>query len=193
MLTNARIPKTTTVTLSPPDEIGMSTRRAGRGGIVLSSCVRRATFLVLVGLLPTCLARLSSTARIPSSDATASVAVVVDDMPISGILAHRQLKSSKSSKTKSSKTKSSKTKSSKTKKSDKKKKKKKSSIFNKNGDGSSKSKKKSSSSSKKKSSSSKVSAYVHSTSHFPHLFTLRKLINFAVSSHHCPTFSISKS
>ena len=164
----------TTSTLTPPNEsiINRSaSRRSGRSRAATGpSIARRATLLVLVGLLPSCLARLSAGASMSSADivAAAAPAIVVGNAPIDGILTttDRELGSksskSKSSKSKSSKSKSSKSKSSKTKSSKSKssKKKKKSSVFNKAGDSSSKSKKnkksspKSSSKSKKSSSSS---------------------------------------
>ena len=143
----------------------MSARRSGRSRVVAGSSIRRANFLVLVGLLPTCLARLSAGASMSSADivAASTPTIVAGNAPTDDILTADRELGSKSSKTKSSKSKSSKTKSSKTKSSkskSSKKKNKKSSVFKKAGESSSQSKKNKSSSSsklKKMSSSTKVS------------------------------------
>lgn len=167
MLSDNLIPKNTTATLMPPDEtIDMSARRSGRSRAAAGTGIRRATFLILVGLLPTCLARLGAGASMSSADivAASTTTIVAGNAPVEDILTNDRELGSKSSKTKSSKSKSSKTKSSKSKSS--KKKNKKNSVFNKAGDSSSSQSKKnkkssSSSKSKKKSSSSKVSIRNH--------------------------------
>ena len=156
MFANDRIAKTITVTLLPPEgsgvDISTTASRIGRSSATSTTGFRRAALLVLIGILPTCLARLgagtgtsihSAGVVAPSSIvAAAATDTLLDDLTLDDILADRQLgsKSSKSkSKSKSSKSKSSKSKS-------KKKNKKKSSS-------SSKKDKKSSSDKKRKDSS----------------------------------------
>ena len=128
MFANDRIAKTITVTLLPPEgsgvDISTTASRIGRSSATSTTGFRRAALLVLIGILPTCLARLgagtgtsihSAGVVAPSSIvAAAATDTLLDDLTLDDILADRQLgsKSSKSkSKSKSSKSKSSKSKS----------------------------------------------------------------------------------
>ena len=123
MFANDRIAKTITVTLLPPEgsgvDISTTASRIGRSSATSTTGFRRAALLVLIGILPTCLARLgagtgtsihSAGVVAPSSIvAAAATDTLLDDLTLDDILADRQLgsKNSKSkSKSKSSKSKS---------------------------------------------------------------------------------------
>lgn len=123
MFANDRIAKTITVALLPPEGSGVdiftTASRMGRSSTTTGSTTgfRRAALLVLIGILPTCLARFGAGTSIHSAEFVASSSVFVaatadmplDDLTLDDILVDRQLgsKNSKSkSKSKGSKSKS---------------------------------------------------------------------------------------
>ena len=120
MFANDRIAKTITVALLPPEGSGVdifaTANRIGRSSTTSTTGFRRAALLVLIGILPTCLARFGPGTSIHSAEVVAfspvfAAAAAAADMPLTldDILADRQLgsKSSKSkSKSKGSKSKS---------------------------------------------------------------------------------------
>ena len=125
MFANDRIAKTITVALLPPEGSGVdiftTASRMGRSSTTTGSTTgfRRAALLVLIGILPTCLARFGAGTSIHSAEVVASSSVFVaaaaaadmplDDLALDDILVDRQLgsKNSKSkSKSKGSKSKS---------------------------------------------------------------------------------------
>jgi len=123
MFSNDRIAKTITVALLPPEGSGVdiftTASRIGRSSTTSTTGFRRAALLVLIGILPTCLARFGAGTSIHSAEVVVSSSVFaaaaaaadmpLDDLTLDDILADRQLgsKSSKSkSKSKDSKSKS---------------------------------------------------------------------------------------
>ena len=121
MFANDRIAKTITVALLPPEGSGVdiftTASRIGRSSTTSTTGFRRAALLVLIGILPTCLARFGAGASIHSADNVASSSVFaavaaaagmpLDDLTLDDILADRQLGSKNSkSKSKSNKSKS---------------------------------------------------------------------------------------
>jgi len=123
MFANDRIAKTITVSLLPPEGSGVdiftTASRIGRSSTTSTTGFRRAALLVLIGILPTCLARFGAGTSIHSAEVVVSSSVFaaaaaaadmpLDDLTLDDILADRQLgsKSSKSkSKSKDSKSKS---------------------------------------------------------------------------------------
>ena len=122
MFANDRIAKTITVALLPPEGSGVdifaTANRIGRSSTTSTTGFRRAALLVLIGILPTCLARFGPGTSIHSAEvvafspvfaAAAAADMPLDDLTLDDILADRQLgsKSSKSkSKSKGSKSKS---------------------------------------------------------------------------------------
>lgn len=123
MFANDRIAKTITVALLPPEGSGVdifaTANRIGRSSTTSTTGFRLAALLVLIGILPTCLARFGPGTSIHSAEvvafspvfaaAAAAAGMPLDDLTLDDILADRQLgsKSSKSkSKSKGSKSKS---------------------------------------------------------------------------------------